>query len=155
MLRNVSIGAKHMCMSQTRWLFRTAIVACVAILTMGIAQAGTTQIVVQWASSSNGLSTFQLFQVQHILDDRAQQGGYNSDGNDVGSGTTNFYLYADDKRVDAVVRELITMQQQKLLPDGMQVGIAEYKDANRKDWSYRPAYPATLKHFDITYSGKS
>ena len=152
MLKNISIRGTRVSRASGKKLLRSVIVASSVVFAVSGAQAGTTQIVVQWVDGTNSLS---VFRVQGALDDHAQQSGYDSDGNDVGSGTTNFYLYADDKRVDAVVQELISMQKQKLLPDGMRIGVAEYKDAKRKDWSYRPVYPVTLKHFDITYSGKS
>jgi hypothetical protein len=129
--------------------FRLISNACVIAVVPCAASAGTTQIVVQWPSDKISFWTFQLFRLQSVLDDHAAQGGYRSDGNDVGGGVVNFYLYADDARVDAVVRNVVAMRTQNLLPDGMQIGVAVYKDAKRKDWSYRPAYPKTLKKFDI------
>ena len=114
-----------------------------------------TQIIVQWVDGPNALSRWQVFRLQGVFDDRADQGGYFSDGNDVGGGTQNFYLYADDSRVDSVVHFVIGMQQEKQLPDGMRIGVAAYKDAKRKDWTYRAVYPSTLKHFDIMYPPKS
>ncbi len=89
--------------------------------------------------------------LQGVFDDNAGRGGYASDGNDVGGGVENFYLYVDDARVDAAIQAVVDMQKRKLLPGGMRIGVAVYKDAARKDWNYRPAYPAALKKFDITY----
>jgi hypothetical protein len=108
-------------------------------------QAGTTQIVVQWTKE------IDWNHVQTLLDDRAAQGGYESDGNDIGSGTMNFYLYASDAAVNDVVRRLVAMEAGHELPPDMRIGVAIYKDKARKDWTYRAAYPAGLKTFDITY----
>jgi hypothetical protein len=77
--------------------------------------------------------------------------GYDSDGNDAGSGTENFYLYAGDEVVNGVVRHLIAMEARHLLPPGMRIGVAVYKDAARKDWDYRPVYPAGLAEFDLMH----
>ena len=119
--------------------------------TTGTAMAGSTQIVVQWLDGPAGLSTTQMFKVQGAFDDNAERYGYDSDGNDVGSGTTNFFLYAEDGRVDAVVQSVVLMHQQMLLPDGMRIGVAVYEDADRSNWHFRAAYPADLADFDITY----
>ncbi|MBV9990287.1 MAG: hypothetical protein JOZ72_03260 [Alphaproteobacteria bacterium] len=106
--------------------------------------AETTQIVVQWTTD------IDLMSVQSMLDDRAVQMGYESDGNDVGSGLVNFYLYAPDATVDGVVRHLIWMEARHMLPQHMRIGVAVYRDAARQDWTYRAAYPAGLTSFDIT-----
>ncbi len=102
----------------------------------------------------NGVGAGQLFHLQSVLDDEAGRVGYVSDGNDIGSGTTNFYLYAEDAHVDSVVKELIDMQRRKLLPAGMRIGVAIYKDAKRREWDYRPVYPKGLTQFDIMYRAK-
>jgi len=107
--------------------------------------AGRTQIIVQWTHQ------IDWFRVQATLDNRAQRLGYDSDGNDIGSGTVNFYLYSPDENVDGVVRDLVAMEKQQQLPPGMQIGVAIYKDTARKDWAYRAAYPTGLKNFDIMY----
>lgn len=131
--------------------------AIIALAVFGIpfaALAGSTQIVVQWLDGPNGLSAFQFFKLQVVLDDHAREHGYLSDGNDVGGGTTNFFLYADDKRVDEVVQSVVALEHQKQLPDGMQIGVAVYKDAARKDWTFRAVHPAGLQSFDLTYGKK-
>jgi hypothetical protein len=124
---------------------RIATMACLTLPAPCAALAGTTQIVVQWVRS------IDLMHVQSILDDDGAKAGYDSDGNDVGGGAENFYIYADDAAADGVVHRLIGMETRKMLPEGMRIGVAVYKDAKRKDWTYRPAYPAGLKTFDITY----
>jgi hypothetical protein len=134
---------------------RTLLVAVLSLIS-GAAWAGTTQVVVQWVGKDwSGLSGEQIFDVQGKLDDLGTKYGFDSDGNDVGGGAANFYLYVDDKRVDQVVREIVDTQKKGLLPDGMRIGIAVYKDKARKDWVYKVAYPNTLKHFDITYHEKN
>lgn len=140
MLKNISI--------------RTAIVGAI-LFAPSMAVAGRTQIIVQWVDGPKSLSSFGVLRVQGILDGHASAIGYDSDGNDVGSGTQNFYLYADDRRVNEVANRLIALRNSGELPDGMRIGAAVYKDSKRKDWSYRPLYPSTLKHFDITYTGKN
>ena len=120
-----------------------------ALLLTSAAAAGTTQIVVQWTTGTHGITNAQFFDIQGVFDDHAGQYGYDSDGNDVGGGLTNFFLYAEDARVADVVRDVIAMRNGKLLPDGMRIGVAVYKDVARKDWTFRPAYPAGLKSFDI------
>lgn len=126
-------------------LKRLGIALLVSLLAAPAWAAGTTQIVVQWTRD------IDWFHVQQVLDDRAGQLGCDSDGNDIGSGTTNFYLYAADPAIDGVVRRLIAMEAEHALPPDMRIGVAVYKDAARKDWTYRPAHPAGLKSFDITY----
>ena len=161
MLKNISIrGARR---SST--VGGLLLLAAVAGMLSACERSGTgtdktdysnkTQIVVQWVDGPRELSAWQVFRLQGVFDDRAEQGGFISDGNDVGSGTQNFYLYADDERADAAVRYVIAMRQKGELPEGMRIGVAVYKDAARKDWSYRVAYPDTLKHFDITYREKN
>jgi hypothetical protein len=115
------------------------------------ALAGTTQIIAQWRDTERTISPLELLRLQTTFDERAQQKGYDSDGNDVGSGTTNFYFYADDKQVNSVVQDLIAMRTQNLVPDGMRIGVAVYKNEKRDDWTYRAVYPPSLKNFDITY----
>jgi hypothetical protein len=135
-----------------RTLISGILLSGLAALMPSTAYAGRTQIVVQWLNSESHLSPSQIFKLQSVFDDHAEEHGYDSDGNDVGSGTENYYLYADDRKVDAVVQSVIAMQKQKLLPDGMRIGVANYKDANRRDWDYRAAYPKSLTQFDISYS---
>ncbi len=142
MLKNISI--------------RGFFTACTLLFAAGAARAETTQVVVQWVGKDwSGLSREQVFDVQGKLDDLGTKDGFDSDGNDVGGGTANFYLYADDKHADKVVQEIVDMQKKGQLPGGMRIGVAVYKDSARKDWIYRVAYPSTLKHFDITYHEKN
>jgi hypothetical protein len=77
------------------------------------------------------------------------------DGNDLGSGTRNLYLYTQPKDVRKTINLLIELEGAKRLPGNMRIGIAEYKNEKHSDWTYRPAYPAGLKQFSIVYSGSS
>jgi hypothetical protein len=74
------------------------------------------------------------------------------DGNDIGSGTYNLYLYTQD--VPETVRRLVELEQAHRIPPGLGIGVAKYKDSQRKDWTYEPVYPPTLKYFDISYGAK-
>ena len=105
--------------------------------------AGETQVIVQW----DGNQASHLIRLQNAFDDNAEKLGYKSDGNDVGGGVVNFYLYADDAQVQRLIPKLVDLQEQGTLPADMRIGVAVYKDAARKDWTYRPAYPAQLKSF--------
>lgn len=69
------------------------------------------------------------------------------DGNDIGSGTYNLYLYTGD--VTITVKRLIDLQQSRKIPPGMRVAVAKYKNRDHTDWTYEPVYPQTLKHFDL------
>ena len=159
MLKNISIRGARTTPAVGLLLLVAAAVVTLSACGKSAAPASDvskkTQIVVQWVDGPNALSTWQVFRLQGVFDDRADQGGYFSDGNDVGSGTQNFYLYADDNRVDSVVQFVIAMERDKQVPDGMRIGVAVYKDAKRKDWAYRAVYPSTLTHFNIMYRGKS
>jgi hypothetical protein len=61
-------------------------------------------------------------------------------------------LYTQD--VPATVKMLIRLEQTRRLPRGLQIGIAKHEDSRQTDWTYTPAYPATLKSFDISYAPK-
>lgn len=75
------------------------------------------------------------------------------DGHDLGGGTANIFLYTDDDNVDATVQAVVSLLEEEKLPTGMQIGIADYMNNERTDWTYRPAFPPELEHFSITYPG--
>jgi hypothetical protein len=79
--------------------------------------------------------------------ERESGGLYFEDGNDVGSGTCNVYLYTD--QIDQTVGRLVGLARAGRLPTDLRIGVAVYKDNERKDWTYRVAYPATLAKFDL------
>jgi len=124
----------------------THISAAVLALSLGLptmAIAASTQIVVQWDDTQ----AQHLVHLQTAFDHEAETLGYISDGNDIGGGVINFYLYTDTSHVNDLIPKLVALQNQGTLPAGMRIGVAVYKDSSRKDWTYRPAYPAQLKSF--------
>jgi hypothetical protein len=75
------------------------------------------------------------------------------DGNDIGSGTYNLYLYTQDTA--AMVKLLVQLEEAHRIPPGLAIGVAKYTDPEHKNWTYEAAYPSTLKDFDISYSARS
>ncbi len=104
-----------------------------------------TQIVAQW-SSAPGLEA--LFLVEDALID-AEGDLFVVDGHDIGLGKFNVFIYADDASVEGAVRRIVRMAESGQLPAGMKLGVAQYIDAARTDWTFRPVYPAGLPSFDI------
>jgi hypothetical protein len=89
-----------------------------------------------------------LFHAEDELD-RASGDLYFEDGNDIGGGTFNVYLYT--QRIDATVQKIIELERLGRIPAGARIGVAQYSNAQRTDWTYKPVWPAGLKSFDITY----
>ncbi|MEI9932858.1 MAG: hypothetical protein WDM89_20555 [Rhizomicrobium sp.] len=88
--------------------------------------------------------------------DRACASICSFDGNDIGSGTYNLYLYTED--VPATVKLLIELENSGGISHGLRIGVAKYTDTHHNDWTYQAVYPATLKAFDLIYkpaSGRS
>ena len=109
--------------------------------------AGDTQIVVQWLRSAQTPDLAALTEkLQSQSDDL-----YFVDGDEAENGTVNFYLFADDGSVKAAVARLIALHRQGLLPPGMRIGVANYKDADRTEWDYSAAFPPDLKSFTTSY----
>jgi hypothetical protein len=112
---------------------------------------GDTQVVVQWPlGAKNGLG--ELFALNRCLHaervvERASGDIYFEDGNDVGGGLCNVYLYTSD--IDATVGRVIALENSGKIPVGVQIGVAIYKDRALKDWTYKPAYPRGLKSFGV------
>jgi hypothetical protein len=75
------------------------------------------------------------------------------DGNDIGSGTYNLYLYTQD--VPETVKRLVKLEEAQRIRPGLRIGVAKYTDSTRKDWTYEAVYPSTLKDFDISYRANS
>lgn len=115
----------------------------------GVAMSAETQIVLQWLDneSATGVS---VDAIEAALDE-ANDGSYFVDGHDMGSGTTNIFLYAEDALADKTVAQAISLFEQKKLPPGMRIGKAIYQDAERRNWTFQPMYPPGLAHFDIMY----
>ena len=108
-----------------------------------------TQIVLQWLTDEqNDISLDQIWAIEDTL--KAEAAGlFDVDGHDTGSGTANIFLYAQDPQ--AAVGKVIRLYFAGRLRPGMRVGVAEYKDAARKDWDYRPVFPRGLHRFDLIY----
>jgi hypothetical protein len=79
--------------------------------------------------------------------ERNAGGDYLVDGHDFGSGTANVFLYASDP--DGAVRRVIELHDQGRLRSGMRIGVAENYNADRTDWTYRPAFPPGLETFNL------
>jgi hypothetical protein len=110
---------------------------------------GDTQVVAQWTTYNLTASTITARIERATTEARIGWACGNVcfvHGKDVGGSAYNIYLYTQDVR--ATVKLLVRLEQTRRLPRGLQIGIAKYKDDRRTDWTYAPAYPATLKTFD-------
>lgn len=112
-------------------------------------EAAQTQIVLQWLTDEqNDISLDQVWAIEDTLEAESD-GLFDVDGHDVGSGTVNVFLYARDP--EATVGKVRRLYFAGRLRPGMRIGVAEYKDAARKDWDYRPVFPRGLHRFDLIY----
>ncbi len=91
---------------------------------------------------------FRNMRTEQAIDSACQQTCFD-DGNDVGGGTFNVYLYTED--IPATVRLLTNLEKADVIPPGLRVGVGQYRDKQRRDWTYKVAYPNGLKSFDLTY----
>jgi hypothetical protein len=105
----------------------------------------TTQIIAQWSDAA-GLD--ELFVIEDTIIEAAGD-LFEVDGHDVGSGTFNVFIYADDGAVDATVAKLIQLREKDKVPNSMKIGVAQYTNAERSDWTFKPVYPAGLKSFEL------
>jgi hypothetical protein len=113
--------------------------------------ASDVQVVAQWVLPEGGPSRSNLpayFRAESVID-RASEGLYVEDGNDVGGGVFNVFLYTE--RVDDTVARLVALERSGKLPSGLRVGVARYKDPEHTDWDFIPRHPFDLKHFDLSY----
>jgi hypothetical protein len=103
------------------------------------------QIVVQWFDdkSRQAMPVKQVHEMEDLLETESNS-LFQVDGHDIGSGTINIFLFADDD--NAAVRHLIEIYEAGLLPRGMRIGV---EDSSEKGSAYRPVYPAELTTFDI------
>jgi hypothetical protein len=116
------------------------------------------QIIAQWSTPMTRPAKGYPFDLLSVFDMTqgcipaeqaiSRQAGelYFDDGNDVGGGKCNVYLYTD--KPNETVARLAAMESAGLLPSGIRVGVARYKNSTHTDWTYAPAYPANLKRFD-------
>ena len=107
---------------------------------------GDTQIVAQWLRPGTATPLdVQKYFAAELLIDRECRATCSVDGNDIGGSAFNVFLYATD--VDAAVALLVRLKEARRIPEGMRVGVAEYTNPGRTDWTYRPVYPAGLTSF--------
>ena len=111
-----------------------------------------TQIVVQWLDDSPTNSSTKADPLLDLLYAQSQN-LYVVDSFDLGGGTMNVFLYADDP--DPAVKRVIELFDEGLLPKGMRIGVAETHGDNPARRRYRPAYPADLGNFQLLYAGKA
>ena len=117
--------------------------------------AGETQIVLQWLDAAEGvMDSREIYKIEDALE--AVSGGkYSVDGHDVGSGTVNVFLYAEDSKVDLAISTIVRFFEQGKLPKGMRIGRAIYENEKRRNWRFQPVYPSGLAEFDIMYSPRT
>src|SRR5262249_35512788 len=105
----------------------------VLFLAMGaeVAMGGRTQIVLQWLDTAQGgMDLQEIYKIEDALE-AVSSGKYEVDGHDVGSGTVNVFLYAEDSKVDSVIAAVILFFERGKLPKGMRIGRAIYEDEKR------------------------
>jgi hypothetical protein len=146
---------------------RTFAVALLSVLaacspSRGI-RPGDTQVVAQWIESepTHTKKSFALIveQFWFLLNQMRTEPRIDSacetvcflDGNDIGSGTYNVYLYTDN--TSETVKRIVALEQSCRIPPGLRIGVAKYKDSAHKDWTYEAVYPRGLKHFEVFYGG--
>jgi hypothetical protein len=105
-----------------------------------------TQILAQWLlpPEATPLDLHKYFAAETLIARECRQ-TCSEDGNDIGGGTFNVFLYTAD--IDATVALLVRLDEADRIPDGMRIGVAEYTNAERTDWTYRAAYPEGLTSF--------
>lgn len=106
-----------------------------------------TQIVAQWplTDTATPLDLQRYFAAELLIERECGQ-VCSVDGNDVGGGVFNVFLYSND--VDATVAVLRRLRDAGRIPEDMRVGVADYTNADRTDWVYSPVYPDGLASFD-------
>ena len=114
-----------------------------------------TQVVAQWLTDDRVNTVmdvigrgFRNICTEHAIE-RACGDLCFDDGNDVGGGIFNVYLYTQD--VPSTVRMLVRLEKAGDIPLGLRIGVARYKDKDRRDWTYEGVYPSDLKAFDLIY----
>jgi hypothetical protein len=116
---------------------------------------GDTQIVAQW-TTENLTSATTTAAVERMATEMrigwACEHVCFDDGNDIGGGAYDIYLYTAD--VPETVKLLVQLERTRRLPRGLRIGIAKYKDNRHTDWTYAAAFPSTLKAFDLSYGRK-
>ena len=123
---------------------------------------GDTQVVAQWVldDSDGGKGSFAnaLSEISHMFERMTLEAKVDAackevcflDGNDIGGGTYNLYLYTQDVR--STVKLLVDLEDAHRIPPNLRIGVARYADREHKNWTYDPVYPQGLQSFDISYS---
>lgn len=111
-----------------------------------------TQIVVQWFDSSPPNSSTRADPLLDLLYMRSDD-LYVVDSFDLGGGTMNVFLYAEDP--DPAVKHVVELSEEGLLPMGMRIGVAETRGGDQTTRHYRPVYPTGLGDFQLIYAGKT
>jgi len=112
-------------------LMRQATLVMLLLVTgTGVAMAGGTQIVLQLLETAEGIiDAREIYKIEDALE-VVSGGKYSVDGHDVGSGTVNVFLYAEDSKVDLAISTIVRFFEQGKLPKGMRIGRAIYEDKN-------------------------
>ena len=110
------------------------------------------QIVVQWFDNSPASSNVNAEPLLDLLYKESQD-LYVVDSFDLGSGTMNVFLYADDP--DKAVRRVEEIFDQGLLPPGMRIGVADTEGTEQSTRTYHPVYPPSLAEFKLMYPGQN
>jgi hypothetical protein len=110
---------------------------------------GDTQVVAQWTTYNLTASTMTA-RIERAMTEARIGWACGTvcfvHGKDVGGSAYNIYLYTQN--APATVTLLVRLEQTRRLPRGLQIGI------RRTDRTYAPAYPSTLKTFDMSYGQK-
>ena len=104
-----------------------------------------TQIVAQWSDDAD--FDFLAAIAERLI--TSARDTYEVDGHDVGSGTFNVFIYADDAKVDAAIALVIQLCKEGVIPPEMKLGVAVYQDVERTEWTFRPEYPPSLSEFEL------
>jgi hypothetical protein len=93
----------------------------------------------------------EIYKIEDSLE-AVSRGEYFVDGHDIGSGTVNVFLYAEDSKFNSAITLVIRFFEQGKLPKGMRIGRAIYADEQCKNWRFQPVYPPGLTEFRIMYA---
>lgn len=111
-----------------------------------------TQIVVQWFDNRSANSNANADPLLDVLYNESHD-AYVVDSFDLGSGTMNVFLYANDP--DKAVRRVEAIFDQGLLPPGMRIGVADTQGTEQSTRTYHPVYPPSLAQFKLMYPGEN
>jgi len=132
-------------------MLQATLVMLPLVMGTGVAMAGETQVVLQWLDTAEGgMGLQEIHKIEDALE-VVSGGKYSVDGHDVGSGTVNVFLYAEDSKVDLAISTIVRFFEQGKLPKGMRIGRAIYEDEKCRNWHFQPIYPSGLAEFDIMY----